>query len=61
MADPTEMRIKEQRRAEALRANLKRRKTQARTREIEPVTDAPAEAMPERGPDHHGPRPTDAG
>jgi hypothetical protein len=35
MADPTEMRVKEQRRAEALRANLKRRKAQARTRDSE--------------------------
>jgi hypothetical protein len=42
MADPTEMRVKEQRRAEALRANLKRRKAQARTRDIEPDTVEPA-------------------
>jgi hypothetical protein len=45
MADPTEMRVKEQRRAEALRANLKRRKAQSRTREIEPDTAEPAPTM----------------
>lgn len=43
MADPTEMRVKEQRRAEALRANLKRRKTQARAR------DADTEAVTNTG------------
>jgi hypothetical protein len=41
MADPTEQRIKEQRRAEALRANLKRRKAQTRAnplgRDTEPA------------------------
>ena len=41
MADPTEMRVKEQRRAEALRANLKRRKTQSRVRDASEA-DAPA-------------------
>jgi hypothetical protein len=48
MADPTEQRVKEQRRADALRANLKRRKTQARAeargRDAEPAaTDAPSQ------------------
>jgi hypothetical protein len=42
MADPTEMRVKEQRRAEALRANLKRRKAQVRTRDAEPDAAEPA-------------------
>jgi hypothetical protein len=39
MADPTEMRVKEQRRAEALRANLKRRKAQARARDAHSEAD----------------------
>ncbi len=46
MADPTEMRVKEQRRAEALRANLKRRKAQARVRDANSEADAP-DAVPE--------------
>jgi hypothetical protein len=42
MADPTEMRVKEQRRADALRANLKRRKAQTRIRDTEPATREPS-------------------
>ncbi len=40
MADPTEMRVKTERRADALRANLKRRKTQTRGRDADDAEPA---------------------
>jgi hypothetical protein len=44
MADPTEMRVKEQRRADALRANLKRRKATLRDRDARESDTSPAKA-----------------
>ena len=51
MADPLQARAKEKRLAEALRANLRRRKEQAREREETPGERAGMQADPAAAPD----------
>ena len=46
MADPIQTQAKDKRRAEALRANLKRRKEQARGAGAEPAEDEAQDAPP---------------
>ena len=51
MADPVQIRAKEKRLADALRANLKRRKDQSRDRAIGEKPDAPiVEQAPKQPP-----------
>lgn len=53
MADPKEQAVKQERRAAALRANLKRRKTQTRERETEArEREAAAAAAGKSAPEH---------